>query len=100
FLLLVPFIQRCPIAICGRAHSQFLSTWVWQLPNRAVEARERLRARVALVETFVHDDAERLDQSEAFGIGRAQTGGIVGALGPIGPFDQNPYAPGQPLPFL
>jgi hypothetical protein len=51
-----------------------------QLPDRAIEARERLRPFVALVETFVDDDAERLDESETFGIGRAQTGGIVGAL--------------------
>jgi uncharacterized membrane protein YfcA len=72
-----------------------------QLPDRAIEARERLRAVVAFVETFVDDHAERLDESETLGEGRAQRSGIVAALGGgIGLVDQNLDAFGHGFAFV
>src|SRR5262249_22437358 len=72
-----------------------------QLADRAVEPGERLGALVALVEAFVDDDPERLDQPEPLAIGRAQPGGIVAALGGgVGLVDQDLHALGHGLALV
>src|SRR5262245_51758198 len=72
-----------------------------QLPDRAVETRQRLGALIALVEAFVDDDAERLDQPEPLAKGGAQRGGIVAALGRrIGLVDQHLHALGHALALV
>src|SRR5262245_32598230 len=72
-----------------------------QLPDRPVEARQRLGALVALVETFVDDDAERLDQPYSLAEGGAQRGRLVAALGRrIGLVDQHLHALGHALALV
>src|SRR5262245_32186704 len=72
-----------------------------QLPDRAVETRQRLGALIALVEAFVDDDAERLDQPEPLAKGGARRGGIVAALGRrIGLVDQHLHALGHALALV